>query len=417
VIIFQSCVDRFYELLRKEQVDQDPNGSLTATNDVARGLHPQPAKVKLTTTTNRVALMLGLLIAIVTFLIGIAVYQRARKPGSPKRGTERDVPRKEQGVGSSEKTAKAQERTKEAKQEIDRPQEEVGVHETLETEALRNGERIDYPENSAEADVDRRRPGLPSQGSARESVCQGDESQRETEEAPQLDPQGNQPKPAVAIQAPQPGAEDPQQVKGTSVEPAHRGGRPRSPGHDSGKQSAEHKTRQAKPEIVCWKEGWQWIPAVELPEGFPAEPALTMVQDGQPLAPDECRQECWRLGQLSGAVQVSPCDQQSGSITIPLSEEFFLAKLSNRDPNQGRLVKTASCGSYLVIVPKGWTRDESLSGPAPFEPEPVCLPGYQAHFFNQDSAGIPNKIAFRTPCGFRGKAVTIPKSSRSAFRN
>lgn len=57
-----------------------------------------------------------------------------------------------------------------------------------------------------------------------------------------------------------------------------------------------------------------------------------------------------------------------------------------------------SAGSYLVIVPEGLERDEELAGTAAAAPEPLCLEGYQGHFFYlaSDHAG---KIAFRDQTG------------------
>ncbi len=364
---------------------------------VYRGLHPQVVWAKLTTPTNWVPLMLDLLIAIVSVLIGIAVYQRARKPRSLKRGTERDVSPMQQRSGSAEETAKAQKGANEVKQEIHGPYEEAGIHETPTTEATRNSERSDYPENHAEAGVDRPRPETPSPVSSGESVCRGEESQQETEEARQLDPQSNQPQPAAGIQAPQLEAADRQQAKGTSVEPAQRGGRPRSTRDDGGKESAGHKARQPKPEIVCWKSEQQWIPAVEVAEKFLEDPRVGVVQNGQPLTRDESREGCWRMCQISGNLVVSSGeDGLYGRDTISLDEGFLLFKLSGESQNQGRRVRYASYGSYLVISPDSWTRDESLSGPAPFDPEPVSLPEYRAHFFKLPKGAL-DRIAFRTP--------------------
>jgi hypothetical protein len=343
--------------------------------------------------------MLGLLIAVVTVLIGIAVYQRARRPRSPKRGTERDVSPVEQGSGSTGETAKAQKQTNEGKHEIGGPHEDGGVHETPTTEATRNTERSDRPENHPEAGMDRAGPETPFQASSEESVCQGKESQQETEEARQLDPQSNQPQPAAGTQVPQLGAGDRQQAKGSSVELAQRGGRPRSTRDDSGKQSAELKSRQPKPEIVCWKSEWQWIPAVEVTEKFLEDPRTGVVQNGQPLTRDESREGCWRMGQISGNLVVSSCEEElSGRVTISLDENFILFKLSGENQNQGRRVRCVSCGSYLVICPDGWRRDETLSGPAPFYPEPVSLPGYRAHFFNIPKGAL-DRIVFHAPGG------------------
>ena len=68
--------------------------------------------------------------------------------------------------------------------------------------------------------------------------------------------------------------------------------------------------------------------------------------------------------------------------------------------NQGRRVRSASRGSYLVIVPEDWKRDENRSGPASAEPEPVALPGCRAHFFAL-RRHLAACIAFETCDGLR----------------
>jgi hypothetical protein len=77
---------------------------------------------------------------------------------------------------------------------------------------------------------------------------------------------------------------------------------------------------------------------------------------------------------------------------------YLLFKLSGKNQNQGRRVKFLSSGSYLVMVPDDWERDDTLSGPAPVAPESTSLFGYQAHFFELEKDG-DGKIAFRTPTG------------------
>lgn len=169
----------------------------------------------------------------------------------------------------------------------------------------------------------------------------------------------------------------------------------------SEKQSPqETKQRRPKPEIVCWKRERQWIPAVEVTEGLLENSDLAVLQDGSPLPEDESREACLRLGRASGEVVVRwNQDEAPREARIPLGEEnYLLFKLSGQNQNQGRNVKSPSSGSYLVMVPDDWERDDTLSGPPPAAPEPVSLAGYKAHFFEleKDDDG---KIAFRAPTG------------------
>ena len=185
------------------------------------------------------------------------------------------------------------------------------------------------------------------------------------------------------------------------LEPGKRGGRPRAPARDREKQPLqEGKPRRPKPEIVCWKRERQWILAVEVPEELLENSGLAVLQDGSPLPQDESREAYWSLGRASGEVVIRWNEYEAPIETrIPLGEEnYLLFKLSGQNQNQGRHVKSPSAGSYLVIVPDDWERDDTLSGLPPAAPEPVSLAGYKAHFFEfeKDSDG---NIAFRAPTG------------------
>jgi hypothetical protein len=77
---------------------------------------------------------------------------------------------------------------------------------------------------------------------------------------------------------------------------------------------------------------------------------------------------------------------------------YLLFKLAGKYSDQGRQVKAVSTGSYLVIAPTDWERDETLAGPPSIDPEGVSLPGLRAHFFdlrNEDG----KRVAFRDSAG------------------
>ena len=185
------------------------------------------------------------------------------------------------------------------------------------------------------------------------------------------------------------------------LEPGNRGGRPRAPTRNREKQPLqEGKPRCPKPEIVCWKKERQWIPAVEVPEELLENSALAVLQDGSRLPQDESREACWRVGRALGEVVVWwNEDEVPRETRIPLGKEnYLLFKLSGQNQNQGRHVKSPSSGSYLLMVPDDWERDDTLSGSPPAAPEPVSLAGYKAHFFELEKDG-DGKIAFRAPMG------------------
>jgi hypothetical protein len=161
-------------------------------------------------------------------------------------------------------------------------------------------------------------------------------------------------------------------------------------------------SRPSRPraEIVCWRRERQWILAVQVPEEFVGNPGLTVIQDGQPLAQDESREGCWHLCRAGGQISVlSAGNDDASEVTVALAHENYLQfKLSGEGEDEGRRVKYASYGSYLVVVPEGWRRNEEVCGIAAVEPEPVSLPGYRGHFFNLEKGGF-NRIAFWTDAG------------------
>jgi len=184
---------------------------------------------------------------------------------------------------------------------------------------------------------------------------------------------------------------------------------PRRPTEGDEKQPVrEIKPRRPKPEIVCWQRERRWILAVEVPEDLWEEPELAVHQNASPLAQDE-REGHWRLDQVYGQVTVHWEEETPQETKIALGEEHYLLfKLSGQDQKRGRRIRSSSSGSYLVVVPENWARDEELSGSPRASPEPVSVKGYQGHFFDLER-GSDKRIAFRTP---EGKPILI--ESRAA---
>jgi hypothetical protein len=149
--------------------------------------------------------------------------------------------------------------------------------------------------------------------------------------------------------------------------------------------------------------------AVEAPEELLESPDLKILQNGSALY--ELEWGCWRLEHVSGEVVVRW--NEAGALQemkVELGQErYLLFKLVGQDMDQGRLVGSPTSGSYLVIAPDTWERDETLSGPPPVMPEPASVAGYKAHFFDLEKDG-DGKIAFRLPGG--QPLVIEPKAPR-----
>ena len=205
------------------------------------------------------------------------------------------------------------------------------------------------------------------------------------------------------------GAQEPRRI-----EPVKRGGRRRleSVGRRF-KPPLKDELKQLKPELVCRKgEQRDWLLLVELPEYLLRKPGLKVYQDGAPLRQGEFNDNQWRVETTAAPVFIQWDDRENGGLEVQVAgDEYLLFRLSGQRENRGRRVKAASCGSYLVVAPEAWVRDEDLSDPAPFEPEPTALQGLRAHFFIVED-GSEKKIAFKDAAG---NSRIIP-SKKSLFR-
>lgn len=190
--------------------------------------------------------------------------------------------------------------------------------------------------------------------------------------------------------------------------PIHRGGRGRGPQYTEQEPEPVTSNRQIKPEIVCSQAERQWILAVEVPKYMQTDSGLEVLQEISHLKQDESSPSYWRLEYTQGDVVIRWNSEEK---RIALGKEgYLLFKLGAQDSNQGRIIKYASHGSYLIVVPYSWDRDEDLSGPPPIAPQSVSIYGYRAHFFTLEGDSSP-KIAFRIP----GNKQVVIKSRTSRF--
>ncbi len=154
----------------------------------------------------------------------------------------------------------------------------------------------------------------------------------------------------------------------------------------------------------------QWFIGVEVAEDLLGEADNWEVYQGDsPLPRDASRGGCWYLNSISSEVTIQ-WNQGDGieKVNVTLGQDgYLLFKLSGENLNRGRLVKSASSGSYLAVAPDSWERDEIVGGAPPVMPEPVSIVGHRAHFFDLQKGGETG-IAFRTA---EGDHITVPLSS------
>lgn len=182
-----------------------------------------------------------------------------------------------------------------------------------------------------------------------------------------------------------------------TIDPEKRGGRSReTSARAENPRTRERRIRTPKPEIICWKREREWILAVELPGNI--QTAVGLTQKGIPLMEDESEQGCWRLSSIGGEIDVV-ASEVAGMSAISLGDDDYqVFKLSGQNLTEGRRIKQLSFGSYLVVVPQSWERDDQRAGVAPASPEPTSLDGYRAHFFDLNDDQL-STIAFRDASG------------------
>jgi hypothetical protein len=124
--------------------------------------------------------------------------------------------------------------------------------------------------------------------------------------------------------------------------------------------------------------------AVEVPEDLIGKAGFTLTQNNILLRKDEYKEDCWYLNHVYGQVVVQWNENaDTKEIKISIDEDnYLLFKLTGQNKNRGRRVRFPTFGSYLMIVPDNWVRDERLSGPPPTTPEPVSVEAYKGHFFD-----------------------------------
>jgi hypothetical protein len=184
----------------------------------------------------------------------------------------------------------------------------------------------------------------------------------------------------------------------SSLPPVKRGGHPLGIG---AARKSDEKPREAtaarppRPELVCWKAARKWHVGLEIPSEYLTAGGVE-VRHGEALLDvnSEGRAEAHSFPDAI-------CLVWSGSeesVRTTCDNQYMLMRLIGENMDRGRLVRRATSGEFLVIVPETWRRDESVSGSPNVAPDPVALCGYMAHFFTL-SNDPASRIGFRDSAG------------------
>jgi hypothetical protein len=141
-----------------------------------------------------------------------------------------------------------------------------------------------------------------------------------------------------------------------------------------------------------------------MPDEYLDSTSLEVLHEEIRVAED--RGSRWELASIDGVVRISSSVTMQ-DVELRLADKslpYLVFKLSGENLEQGRLIRYATRGSFLVIVPNDWQRNEQLSGPSSVSPVPCKISGFEAHYFMLDQ-DTNMKIAFITP---EGGSVIIP---------
>ncbi len=177
--------------------------------------------------------------------------------------------------------------------------------------------------------------------------------------------------------------------KEKSISPKDRGGRPRVEQPERTNEEIHKESYYRKPELVCMQKDMKWYLGVEKTGN---ESDYEVKQNGKALTETV---GLFLIEDILGSLVIK--NKSTGSEqSINLADEqnhLLIFKLSGESIESGRLVRYATKGNYLVIVPRNWSRNEEKSGIAFLQPCDCSLDEYQAHFFHLDSES-DSRIAF-----------------------
>jgi len=162
--------------------------------------------------------------------------------------------------------------------------------------------------------------------------------------------------------------------------------------------------------LVCFKGiDRMWRIAVELPQGCPRAADVQVSHDGQPLQPTGPDDNRWQLDRLSGSVKATEIRNagQSWQWEIGPDECLLFKLLEDSAAEEGRLVRVASRGEYLVICPAGWETPRT-SGIQLSPKRNAAVDGYVGYSFHADKDAHP-RLEFKN---LQRKSVAVHFSAR-----
>lgn len=158
--------------------------------------------------------------------------------------------------------------------------------------------------------------------------------------------------------------------------PEKRGGRPRGAASTRSRK-APTSERHQKPELVCWRQGMNWVIGLAVPEDA-ADREWSVRQASGILQEDSQRLGRWPLARPLGAVEARNGDE--GPSHSFSDDAFRIFKLFGPSRDRGVLMQSLTHGRFLIVAPAEWEFNTENPGlEFPVAPEYLVGMHFRAH--------------------------------------
>jgi len=158
--------------------------------------------------------------------------------------------------------------------------------------------------------------------------------------------------------------------------PEERGGRPRGAGPTGLKKSTVVE-RGKKPELVCWRQGMNWVVGLAVPEDA-ADHEWFVNQTSSVLEEDGQKPGHWALADPLGPVEAR--NERGDRLFYFPEERFRIFKLFGPSSDRGTYMRSLTCGRFLIVAPAEWELTaENSNIEFPIAPEYLVDMRWRAH--------------------------------------
>ncbi len=189
------------------------------------------------------------------------------------------------------------------------------------------------------------------------------------------------------------------QRPGGSLPPPARG--PHRGAHAFTVESVHERPARHRVDILCWREGMEWVFGCELSADTADLHPVTILQREVELQPDTQHENRWIFENLEDEIVLNVPGDMPTKIALGKGGQYLLFKLSERLRErgaEGRRMPRLTGGTYLVVVPTGWMVADEDAATIVAGPEATRCPEHGVYIIacdREDRRGV----AFRTGAG------------------